>query len=136
MAKKNISTFLAPNKGLSITGEHAYAFSGTVANAGAASYTALSFTTGNYYFVGKLSVFGWLDDVSDGQGKQCLTTVKLNGNTVIFIKTDGSAETMPSTATENIVIPAHTFLEVIVQSFEADSNTYAGATLAGRVYDA
>jgi len=121
-------------KDIHVIGNHAYAFSGTITNAGAASYTALSFTTGNYYFVGQLSAFGWLDDINQSQGKQCLTAVKINNNRAILIKTDGSSEAMPSTGTIDILIPSYTLIEVALEAFEADSNTYAGATLTGRIY--
>ena len=55
MAKKNIATFLGPQSGLSIIGKHAYAYSSAFP-ANVSSITALEFTTGNEYIVGKFNL--------------------------------------------------------------------------------
>jgi len=56
MARKQIATFLAPNKGLSIVDNHAYATSGIIPDggSGSAATTMLDFTTGKGYIVGKI----------------------------------------------------------------------------------
>ena len=59
MAKKRIATFLGPQLGLTVLGDHAMAMSGII-SAGATQDTPdtlLSFTTGDFYFVGTIQFF-------------------------------------------------------------------------------
>ena len=67
MAKKQIATFLGPNKGLSIIGNHAYAYSGPY-QASTTSVIVLDFSTGNQYVVGKLFLNGTIQTGS-GSGE-------------------------------------------------------------------
>ena len=60
MSKKQLATFLGPNKGLVTLGDHCYAYSGSFV-ASTTSTTRLLFTTGKYYIVGKIRLAGMID---------------------------------------------------------------------------
>jgi len=122
--------------GVRYVGQYAYAYSGLVANSGAAVYEGISFRTGSGIIVGEIRSFGWIDDTNITQGKDLLSRIKFNGLTIGLIKTEPAAADMPSYGRFKVVIPPLTLVEVELQSFESDANTYAGATLTGRVYGA
>ena len=135
MAKKQIATFLAPSKGLSIAGDHCYAISGTFP----ASTTAASmfnFTTGNYYAVIQLQCNGYINLAAIGGGALGAWEIKLNGNTVALLKVTGSDETSPYTSTQDMIIPPNTKMELECTSTANDASFLTTATITGRVYDA
>jgi len=127
MAKKRIATFLAPNKGLSIAGDHAYAASGAIQNAGTGGpdTTLLDFTTGNYVFV------GMLDFTNTGKlGHDIYLNVTFNG-IVISSTEENSTGIVPMRF--DYLIPPYTTVTVKWGS----NATYDGsAFMTGRVYDA
>ena len=56
MAKRRIATFLAPNKGLSVAGDYAYAYNQVGTDQLQSIANTLEFTTGNYLTVGHWTV--------------------------------------------------------------------------------
>jgi len=108
MAKKQIATFLGPNKGLSIVGDHFYSYSGAIedAGSGSAATTTTKFTTGKYLCVGKIN---W---ATNSQGADTIYfEVFMNGTQVIQLQWDGSPA-LESNPPFNLVIPPNTVVEV------------------------
>jgi len=129
------NSFTGASSALEIQGDHAYAYSGLIANPGNDStVTAFSFNSGNYYFVGNLNSFGWIDTANQAQGKVMIATTSLNAADLILLRTDGASENFPSTATIEILIPPYSLVEVKLYAFEADASTFGGAVLTGRIY--
>ena len=126
MAKKQIATFLAPNKGLSIAGDHAYAYSGIHAIVSSPTLqTFLEFTTGNYILVAQVS---WCGDAANSWDFH--TNILLNG-VLVWNATfeDGTAGTGDQPLP--LVIPPYTHFEGKLSSAGADN---MAMTIAGRVY--
>ena len=135
MAKKRIATFLAPSKGLSITGSHCYAFSGAVAASGS-EQTLLDFTTGNGYIVATLTLTAPIRYAAITGGYIRGWELKFNGQTVGMYKADTDAEDMPTMLEAQILIPPVTAV-ILTCTDNAGSSLYLGtANLTGRVYDA
>jgi len=134
MAKKNITTFLGPNKGLSIVGDFGYALSGNYA-ATTAEQTVLEFTTGNYVFVGKFQ-FNSFVQMSNVTVRQGAAKITFNGNQVALLMAASPNENAPFETTMDLIIPTRTEVKVTVIAEAADANNYATVGLTGRVYDA
>jgi len=137
MAKKQIATFLGPNKGLSVVGDFAYAYN-QIDTAQLQSITnTLDFTTGKYVFVGEWTVSGSVnkDSVSVTGGIDQFY-LKLNGSIVISLKTDTGEEDMPTSLTVPVIIPPLTKVEVSANCTVDNDNWLVSNSLIGRVYDA
>jgi|TARA_Y100000310_G_C19985066_1_gene491552 hypothetical protein len=132
MAKKQIATFLAPNKGLSIVGNHAYGYSG-VLDIGADETDMLSFTTGNYYFVGTLQ-FNYLERQGETfQYKFYLNNLVVQG----FIEAGGSTgEPNAPTTFMNVIIPPNTLVKATAQNILDAATRDQVCNMAGRIYNA
>jgi len=137
MAKKQIATFLGPNKGLSVVGDFAYAYNQVVSSDLQTPTNTLEFTTGKYLFVGKWIVSGTVnkDGVSETGGIDQYY-LKLNGNTVMSLKTDTGEEDMPTSLVVPVIIPPLTKVEVLADCTVNNANWLVSNTLIGRVYDA
>jgi len=138
MAKKQIATFLGPNKGLSVTPTgYAYAYN-QVGTAQLQSVTStLDFTTGKYVFVGEWIICGAVNkDGVSGTGGIDQFYLKLNGSTVMSLRTDTGEEDMPQSFVSPIIIPPLTRVEVLANCTVNNSNWLVSNTLIGRVYDA
>jgi len=124
MARKQIATFLAPNKGLSIVDNHAYATSGIIPDggSGSAATTMLDFTTGEGYIFGKID----FNDNSTG-GSDIYFEVFFNGQEVIQSK--GGQEFLPWKY--DILIPPLTH---VVVKWGSQSSFNGNCFLSGRVY--
>ena len=122
-------SFTGPAQALEIIGDHAYAYSGVLqTTAGStADTTALSFTSGNYYFVGKLSA----QSDETGAGNRFLT-LSLNGQDVVSITWDlsgASSELLDQPLP--IIIPPYTETVISVGAVDTDLWT---VQLVGRIY--
>jgi len=122
------ATFVSPNKGLSLIGDHAYAFSGIIADAssGAANSVMLSFQTGQWYFVGHLN---FTDDVVANDN--VFLAVTFNGQTVINLDYKGGAAGSDNLNPYDLLIPPLTEVVVKWGSSSADEGT---AWLVGKIY--
>ena len=134
------ASIASTGKGIRYIGDHnsryAYAYSGLIVNAGAADYEGLSFTSGSGIIIGEIRTFGFISDATYDGGKVCVARIKFNGESIALIKTEPSASDMPSSDRMKVVIPPFTLVEVTLKVFSSDANSYAGATLTGRVYGA
>ena len=128
MAKKNIATFLGTGKGLSILGDHCFAYSGEkVANTSATNF--LKFTTGNYYTVANVQ-FNYPRDNNEDATYEIL----MNGTVIQKWVSTGSLNPHQPQNVVPIVIPHHT--EVIVRATVLTTGRYQVVSITGRVYDA
>ena len=140
MAKKNTATFLGPNKGLSIVGDHAYAYSGNIpTNEASSQIEMLSFTTGVETLVGTWTVCGTCPlsgaGVS-GTGGIDQFHLHFNGSPLQSLRTETTEEDMPSSDTIPIIIPPHTKVTVEGISAKNDANWSFSTALHGRIYNA
>jgi hypothetical protein len=140
MAKKNTATFLGPNKGLSIVGEHAYAYSGDIpTNQASSQLTMLEFTTGTETFVGTWTVCGTVPISGagvSGSGGLDQFHLAFNGTTLQGLRTETNEEDMPSSDTIPVIIPPHTKVTVKGISAKNDANWGFSTALHGRIYNA
>jgi len=132
MAKKRIATFLGPNKGLSVAGNHAYAYSGKLALSNTTT-TALEFTTGNYLTV--VDLFVGFDITGLQSGNEIGYEVYFNGIEIMDVVSNYSASWMiTGGSTPKFVIPPYTQVRVDLFTDDA-SGIQMAAMLTGRVYD-
>jgi len=119
-------SFTGPAEALEIVGDHAYAYSGSIdINSGA---TALDFTTGNYYFVGKIYFTGNYDDGGDNF---ITFSVDLNGTTVLSNKERrqlGQVSDQPF----DLIIPPYT--EVSAKFAAMGVSAEFNANMVGKIY--
>ena len=107
------ATFNSTQLGVTVIGEHAYAYNTAVASSTAS--TILSFTTGKYYIHGTLDL-------------------KLNGTTVIILKTETEVEDMPTSVRCPILIPPLTTVTAEIDCNADEASQIATVVLTGRVY--
>ncbi len=133
MAKKNIATFLGPNKGLTVAGDYASAYSGQVSvpGAGSANVTVLKFTSGSGIVVGHVC-----QQNDDAGGDQLFFRLKMNGQTVMYTSWDSAASSGPGLPSQPwpLLIPPRTEVEVLV-GCSSGTKTFT-TQIIGRVYDA
>ena len=92
MAKKQIATFLGPQKGLSVIGGHCYAYSGSQV-VGNSETTLLLFETGDYY-----SLIKWYPMFFTHTTDNCVWKSYLNNSLVQQTEADSTTdnnETVP-----------------------------------------
>jgi len=129
MAKKNIATFLGPNKGLSVVGAYAYAYSGNIASGSSdAEGTALDFTTGNYILKGQLQFCHPTDATEDMTYR-----IYFNGQVIQRWMNTGNLEPNQPQNPVFIIIPPRTVVKVTVAS--AGSARGQLASITGRIYN-
>jgi len=112
-------------KDIHVIGNHAYAASGSITDAGSgsASTTLLSFTTGNYIFKGTLDF-----TTTNAAGHDSYLDVTFNGNLISETK-ESSSGLVPMRF--HYIIPPYTTIEVKWGS----NSTYNGSVfMAGRIY--
>jgi len=133
MVKKQIATFLAPNQGLSIAGEFAYAYNSTPASTTAS--TILSFTTGKQLIKGWIQFNGFVQPSNPVTGNTGSLDVAFNGQTVIILKTETELETSsPHSIRCPIIIPPLTAVTASIDATVNESGNIATVVLIGRVY--
>jgi len=123
------NSFTGPSEAIEIVGDHAYAYSGAViSQSGSSADTiALSFTSGNYYFLGHVSV----QSDQGGTGNEYFN-MKLNGSSIMLATWDNSATSnaildLPLP----VIIPSYSAVEVLVGGSGTDTWT---VQLVGRIY--
>ena len=133
MAKKQIATFLAPNKGISYAGNHAYAYSGLLdSGASDAEVSFLYFQTGKEYIVGKFQFFYATDSV---QSADMIYRIKLNDQIISqYLDVEDIRMAGDPHQPIPIVIPPLTTVTVTIASIAGAQQQ--AAIFTGRVYDA
>jgi len=126
MAKKNIATFLGPQKGLLTIGSHCYAFSGLVVGTTSGFTTYMKFNTGKSYSIVKM------EQGSTNETTRKEVKVHINGTLVIYQDVDNS---YPFPNTWDFLIPPLSEVEVTLK-LGGDDGMKSWFTIVGRVYDA
>tara|TARA_Y100000310_G_C19998600_1_gene497414 strand:+ start:36 stop:452 length:417 start_codon:yes stop_codon:yes gene_type:complete len=138
MAKTRIGAnaiFSGPQLGLSIIGQHCYAYSGLHAS-NINAFTVLNFTTGKGYIVGTLQLNGSIDDDAPAYRTTNSANIKLNGLSVALIAAGTNSDDSPTSQTQELILPPFTSVEIIVDSTVTEADRFFSVTFSGRVYDA
>ena len=135
MAKKQIATFLGPQLGLSVAKGFAYAYSG-LKQINTSDVEHLNFTSGDYVFVGELSMYGAVDVANLGLGDISACTLNFNGINLFQVKMDTEHEDMPNPMVFPIIIPPRTKITVNIVTDDTTPDHLTAVSLSGRVYDA
>ena len=130
MAKKNIAPFLGPNKGLSIAGDHAYAYSGVISVTNT-ELSMLQFSTGNGYIRAIIQFNGG----ASGGGDNYAYRIKYDSQIVQEYVTNNNTDDAPNQKL-NLIIPPFTNVECTAQNVSDTSGNDQIVSLSGRVYDA
>jgi len=125
--------FTGTAESLDIYGDFAAAYTGLHA-ASTTAFEVLSFTTGNYLFVGEFQLNGAINLTVPSDIKQTNATIKLNGATVSLITTGNIGVDSPLSITQTLLIPAYTQVTVEFDMIETHADKFASASLIGRVY--
>lgn len=127
MAKKQIATFLGTQKGISIIGDHCYAFSGISASS-ATPQIILDFTIG-----GKEYIMASFQPVYIGDSTNNIEwKILLNGEVVSGVELSSSRD-FGSDHRLFFVIPPLTHVQVQMDNLSGGTED-AGGALTGRVY--
>ena len=126
-------SFTGPAEALELVGDHAYAYCGLEA-AATTSDTRFSFTTGNYYFVGRLTCNASADPTGTDNGNITVWTMNMNGTAVTRIKVESNTESNPMGRYNDIIIPAYTDVTVVSQSNGDSPGRMTSALFTGRIY--
>jgi len=134
MAKRN-ATFLAPNKGLSITaGNQAYAYSGTF-QASTSTAIMFDFQTPDHVVEGEFTLNGQVYYVSGSAGGHSVFKISFNGVVVGLYKTvTTDSGDMPVQCYQKVVIPPNTNVVVECISGENTSTELLTAVFSGKVH--
>jgi len=122
------NSFTGPSEALELVGDHAYAYANVQASTTSAN--AFDFTTGNYYFRGKIEFNPQLEYASGASGIARIR-IKLNGAVVGLLLTESTDFYRSSM---NLVIPAYTIVTVEVVSAEDSADEIITLGLTGRIY--
>jgi len=131
MAKKRIATFLAPQLGISVLGDHAYGYSGLL---DISTETAmLNFKTGDYYFVGTVQ-FNYVE----AAGEVFRYRVYLNDNVVQSYIDYGGSTAANQTISNliEVIIPPNTIVKTTAANVQDSTKREQICSMAGRIYDA
>jgi len=134
MAKKQVATFLGPNLGLSIAGDHAYAYSGEFSTTTAAQ-TCLFFTTPKQYIMFEAYFTGPTQFTDPTAGREANWQVSLNGSVIATAHTDTSEGDIINQPQLKFLVPPLTTVKIEVDGNDSASLMMNCVILTGRVYD-
>jgi hypothetical protein len=123
-------SFTGPAEAIEIIGDHAYAYAGLAAAATSID-TRLDFTTGNYYFVGRLTANG---SAALDAGNITDWVLSLNGTDVAKLQTETATEDQPPTVYNEIIIPPYTEVKVTSESNGDSAGRMTSCIMTGRIY--
>jgi len=127
------ASFVAPNKGLSIVGDHCYATSGLIdlgSEGVGTEIDLLNFTTGTGYLVINVQFHYGEISTEDYQYK-----IYFNGSVVVQYVVGDRVGEQPDNVVP-LVIPPLTKVQFTAANMTANNNRIQSCTLTGRVYDA
>ena len=126
-------SFTGPAEALEIIGDFAYAYSGLIPQANT-PVTHLSFTTGNYIFIGDIQLNASVDDDDPSTGGSSTMTTKFNGTGVSLVKADGELERAPASVVQPVIIPPYTEVSCAVDTGGGgSSDQFTSVTMTGRI---
>jgi len=122
-------SFTGPAEALEILGNHAYAYSGVLSINGTET-NMLSFTTGNYYFVGTIQ-FQYVQL----QGESFQYRFYLNGTEVQgFVWDSGTTgPVQPPSTILHVIIPPYTVVRATAENITNDSGRSQVCNISGRI---
>ena len=121
--------FTSAGKGLSVIGNHCYAYSGDVSVSGS-STTMLEFTTGQEYIMSQIDLHGLFSQIGQNQ---ISIDVQINGVSIMHTYWDASIDSSVIDKASIILIPP--LSSVVVTTTQASgSDKTMQVTLTGRVY--
>tara|TARA_R100000306_G_scaffold60049_1_gene59652 strand:+ start:14 stop:439 length:426 start_codon:yes stop_codon:yes gene_type:complete len=125
-------SFTGPAEALEIVGDHAYAYSGVQGINGTES-NLLSFTTGNFYFVGTLQ-FQYVQLQGESfQYKFYMNDTEVQG----FVWDSGTTgDVQPPTTILDVIIPAYTQVRATAENVTDNATRNQVCNIAGRIYRA
>jgi len=126
-------SYTGPAEALEIVGDHAYATSGALSS-NTTAVTHLKFTSGNYYFVGRITCNGAMGATIPLVGRTSVFQVSLNGVVIALMKTDSVEEDQPATVYNDVIIPAYTEVEVSAVSDTTTADRLTSVLMTGRIY--
>ena len=128
--------FAGTGLGIRYIQDWAYAYSGQFETSDTQVLTEMiSFTSGNYYFVGQWTVCGAVNkDGDSGTGAIDQFYLSFNGITIQSLKTETHEEDQPGMFTVPIIIPSYTAVVCEGVSSLDNSNWKISQTLTGRIY--
>ncbi len=133
MSKTKIGSnaiFTGTGKGLTIIGNHCYAYSGDV-SVSASNTTMLDFTSGKEYIIAQFEYHGTIAQIASNQ---LAIEVKLNGNSIIHTYFDATVDHTLWDSPPTILIPPLSNVTItLAQASGADRNMQV--TLVGKVYN-
>ena len=136
MAKTRIGSnaiFTGPQKGLSIVGEHCYAYSGEIGS-NPSAITALEFTTGKGYTIFEAYFTGPLKFSDPNTGREANWQVSLNGIVVANIHTDTTEADITAQGELKFLVPPLTQVKIEVDANDTEANYTSCVVLTGRIY--
>ena len=120
---------------LNVIGNHAYAASG-IFDSITTTQTLLKFTSGNFYFVGEITVSGGVEFSSGGLPNGTMNAFQLsfNGTVLAVYKTDTNDEDMFSSHSMPIIIPPYTEVQIDMVANANNTGDMASCAINGRIY--
>jgi len=115
-------------------GQHFYALSGEFGKS-TTEQTVLDILTGSGYIVGRITVSGPILTGSGGGGIATFQ-IQFNGETVLWLKVETTAEDQPCNTFADLILPPFTQMKVITDSDSIDANYNTTVIFTGRVYGA
>jgi len=127
------NSFTGPSQSIELVGNHFFAYTGQIV-ASATLNTVLSFTTGNYTCVGRMSLSPYMVPSTLTDQLQAGAQISLNGSIVVFMTSGSSQEDARSSDESPIIIPPYTVVKVEVDA-PSDQAAYFGSfIMTGRIY--
>ena len=126
-------SFTGPAEALDIYGDFAAAYTGLHA-AVTTTFEVLSFTTGNYLFVGEFQLNAAVDDDDPSEIIQSSAVIKFNGASISLLTTGNATADSPMSVTQSLLIPAYTQVVVEFDMASAHVDKFASGSLIGRIY--
>jgi hypothetical protein len=127
------NAFTGTAQALEIYGDFGAAYTGLHA-ANTTGFTVLSFTSGNYLFVGEFQLNGAINATVPSDIIHTNAIIKLNGTAVSLITTGNAAIDAPMSETQTLLIPAYTQVTVEFDMISTSVDKFASGSLIGRIY--
>jgi len=123
---------LSIGKEIHVIGKHAYAYSGQI-QINTTEVTHLDFRTGNYLFVGELTLTGPIKLLDPSGGSSAAANIEFNDVGLMKVKADTASQDMPSQTVVPIIIPAYTKVMVEVKSIATSAGYTTSVNLIGKI---
>jgi len=125
--------FTGPAEALEIIGDHVYAYSGGITTSNSDYATLLSFTTGNFYTVGTLTLDASTTDSDPAAGLRSNFKLSMNGVVIgNFATVSGQGSAASPSDVIPILIPPYT--EIIVGNRATATTGTVFCQIVGRIY--